>query len=245
MRFNHQRSATERSLEAMGSEAEVEEETLKLPLFSVPQIQSLEPSGSLTPPLYTSVSVPFRWEEEPGKPRPCTALITLPNPTDFSQKCLELPPRLLLETKQPSPTTVLEGPYLGRSKFQSSSFRMGMECYGAFSPERGQLGAVVLSKRGLKEKGWFDSWGRRILKGKREVGGASYVFPSSVDGESDGSSVGESSSSRKVKTTRIRRAGSLSSLSHARPDFWTTIYQGLKQAVPWKSRKLKKDGIVM
>ncbi|XP_020412232.1 uncharacterized protein At4g00950 isoform X2 [Prunus persica] len=215
MRFNHQRSATERSLEAMGSEAEVEEETLKLPLFSAPQIQSLEPSGSLTPPLYTSVSVPFRWEEEPGKPRPCTALITLPNPTDFSQK------------------------------FQSSSFRMGMECYGDFSPERGQLGAVVLSKRGLKERGWFDSWGRRILKGKREVGGASYVFPSSVDGESDGSSVGESSSSRQVKTTRIRRAGSFSSPSHARPHFWTTICQGLKQAVPWKSRKLKKDGIVI
>ncbi|PQQ21674.1 uncharacterized protein Pyn_38225 [Prunus yedoensis var. nudiflora] len=52
------------------------------------------------------------------------------------------------------------------------------------------------------------------------------------------------SSSRKVKTTRIRRAGSFSSFSHARP-FWTTIYQGLKQAVPWKSRKLKKDGIVI
>lgn len=232
----------------MGSEAEPE--SPKLPLFSMSHIQSNEPSGYLTPPFYTSVSVPFRWEEEPGKPRPCTALAIIPDPIDSSQKSLELPPRLLLETKLLSPTTVLEGPYVGRSRFQSSSFRIvGRECYGSFSPDHersGQLGAFVLSKSGVKEKGWLDSWGRRVLKGKREVGGANYVFPSSVDGEIDGGggSVGESSSF-KVKNTRHRRARSFSTLSHSRPHFWATIYQGLKQVVPWKSRKSKQDGIVI
>ncbi|KAK9910150.1 hypothetical protein M0R45_034125 [Rubus argutus] len=232
----------------MGSEAEPE--SPKLPLFSMSHIQSNEPSGYLTPPFYTSVSVPFRWEEEPGKPRPCTALAIIPDPIDSSQKSLELPPRLLLETKLLSPTTVLEGPYVGRSRFQSSSFRIvGRECYGSFSPDHersGRLGPFVLSKSGVKEKGWLDSWGRRVLKGKREVGGANYVFPSSVDGESDGGGgiVGESSNF-KVKNTRHRRARSFSTLSHSRPHFWATICQGLKQVVPWKSRKSKQDGIVI
>ncbi|PRQ58509.1 hypothetical protein RchiOBHm_Chr1g0360071 [Rosa chinensis] len=236
----------------MGSEAEPE--SPKLPLFSISHIQSNEPSGCLTPPFYSSVSVPFRWEEEPGKPRPCTDLATIPNPVDLSPKCLELPPRLLLETKLLSPTTVLEGPYVGRSRFQSSSFRMvGRDCYGSFSADHersGQHGALVMSKSGVKERKWFDSWGRRVWKGKREVGGANYVFPSSVDGESDGGggggggSVGKSSSFR-VKNTRHRRARSFSSLSHSRPQFWATIKQGLKQVVPWKSRKSKQDEIVI
>ncbi|CAN6568344.1 unnamed protein product [Malus baccata var. baccata] len=223
-----------------------EAEPPQLPLFSAPPFHSHEPSGTLTPPHPSSVSVPFRWEEQPGKPRPCTALATLQNPTDFSQKCLELPPRLLLEARQLSPTTVLEGPYVGRPRFQSSSFRM--ECYGGFSPERGGgLGALVLSRKG-KERGWFDSWGRRVLKGKRDVGGASYVFPSSVDGESDGGgSVGGESGRMKLKkkVPRITRVGSFSSLSHDKPHFWATVKQSLKQAVPWKNRKFKKDGFVI
>lgn len=192
--------------------------TPKLPLFSVPLMQSTEPSGMLTPPFHSSAAVPFRWEEEPGKPRPCTALANI---SDFATKCLELPPRLLSETKLPSPTTVLEGPYAGtRSKFQSSSFRLSRECYGSFSHERAQLGAPTpLSKRG-----WLGSWGRRAFKSKKEVGGFSHVFPSSLDKESDcGSTVGESNS-KKGKMTRIRRAGSLSNLSHARSHFWVRLY---------------------
>ncbi|KAJ6679843.1 DUF688 FAMILY PROTEIN [Salix purpurea] len=39
--------------------------------------QSPERSGTLTPPLHSSASVPFRWEEEPGKPREhCPTLIS-------------------------------------------------------------------------------------------------------------------------------------------------------------------------
>lgn len=138
---------------------------LKLPLFSFShkynhvRRQSPERSGASTPP---SASVPFHWEEEPGKPKPCTALSTFSISDDFAKKCLELPPRLLVDAKQySSPTTVLEGPYIGwssrfqsfrmakhfspstqilegstyigrSSRFQSYSFRMGSECYGSF-----------------------------------------------------------------------------------------------------------------
>ncbi|PON42366.1 hypothetical protein PanWU01x14_282290 [Parasponia andersonii] len=227
----------------MGSEAEPGTELSlipKLPLFSIPPAPSPEHPGMLTPPFQTSLSVPFRWEEQPGKPRPCTALATFSNLSELAPKCLELPPRLLLETKLASPTTVLEVPYVGPTRFQSSSFRMSSECYGSFSPEKGSsLGAMVLSKRGFKVRGWLGSWRRRVLfKGSKEVSGGSYVFPSSVDRESDDDSVGERT---EVKMTRIRRGGSFSSLIHPRSPFWATICEGLKQAVPWKTKKLKKE----
>ncbi|KAF2315199.1 hypothetical protein GH714_038405 [Hevea brasiliensis] len=238
----------------MGSETEPElSSTPRLPLLlnqhAHAYMQSPQRSGTLTPPLYASASVPFRWEEEPGKPRICTALS---NPIDSSPKCLELPPRLLLDanvSKLASPTTVLEGPYLGKQRFRSSSFRIiRRECYGSFrrssTPERGQLSTMVLSNRGLKDRllgSW--SWGRTAFRGKREVAGASYVFPSSTDREVDGSNEEEERSSKNVKITRIRRSGSFS--THARSHFWATIYEGLKQVVPWRNRKLKKDGFVI
>ncbi|XP_058223674.1 uncharacterized protein At4g00950 [Rhododendron vialii] len=160
----------------MGStskEAEEEAEPIisapKLPLLSIQlpvSHDSPEHSGMLTPPLHTSASVPFRWEEEPGKPRPCTALITTttqtlshqdPHSTDtpnYNNKCLELPPRLqsFIDPKMSSPTTVLDGPY-SFPLFQSSSFRFtttrrrerqgsfGSSCGG--SPERGQFGNSI------------------------------------------------------------------------------------------------------
>ncbi|XP_071932785.1 uncharacterized protein At4g00950-like [Coffea arabica] len=227
----------------------------KLPLFSMATVQSPEHSGMLTPPLYTSASVPFRWEEEPGKPRPCTALITLPTSTTTeSPRCLDLPPRLFLEpskiTKTPSPTTVLEGPYvLGRPKFTSSSFRFFRERQGSFdsssskSPERGQLSSMVLGKKLHKGRGLFGSWRQKTPKfrsGKREAGGScSFVHPSSVsvDGADTGSDDGNIP---RVKIGRIRRNGSFSSLSQAKSQFWAAVYEGFKQVLPWKSRKSKK-----
>ncbi|XP_021612112.1 uncharacterized protein At4g00950 isoform X2 [Manihot esculenta] len=218
----------------MGSETDSElSSTPRLPLFLNPHAhasaQSPQRSGTLTPPLYTSASVPFRWEEEPGKPRGCTALS---NTSDCSPKCLELPPRLLLDasvSKLPSPTTVLEGPYMSKQKFQSFSFRMiRRERYGSFrrscSPERGELSSMVLRKRGVQDGGVLGSWrwGRRAFTGKREVGGASYVFPStSMDRELVGSNEEEERSSKNVKLTRIRRSDSLS--THARSHFWKML----------------------
>ncbi|KAJ7951324.1 DUF688 domain-containing protein [Quillaja saponaria] len=209
----------------MDSEAE-QSPIPKLPLLSIQLLQSPDRSGMLTPPLHTSASVPFRWEEEPGKPRPCTAITTFTNPTDFAHKCLELPPRLLIDansTKLPSPTTVLEGPYMGRSQSQTSSFRIRKETNGSFSHERVQLGAIVLSQGGLKERGWFGAWRRRALKGKREVNGASYIFPSSVDREGDCGSFAFRDSHTRVKMTKIKRTGSFTSLSHLKSHFWVSF----------------------
>ncbi|KAJ4823622.1 hypothetical protein Tsubulata_039713 [Turnera subulata] len=235
----------------MESDTEAEQISIaRLPLLiTKPYSPETERSGTLTPPHHSLASVPFRWEEEPGKPRGCnTAPCT---PMDLSLKTLELPPRLFLDANVPSPTTVLDGPDVGRQRFQSSSFRIiRKEFYGSFrrsfSPERGQLGGLFLSKRRLKEGGFLASWGwgRRTVKGKRDVvGGGSYVFPSSVDKESDCGNVEEENSSKRFKMTRT---GSYSSLSHARPQLWATIYEGLKQVVPWRRRKQRqsKDGLL-
>ncbi|OMP08673.1 hypothetical protein COLO4_06225 [Corchorus olitorius] len=255
----------------MESEAEKESMiyTPKLPLFSSSHAHMESASGS---PWHASASVPFRWEEQPGKPKPCTTLATFSS-SDFVPKCLELPPcRLLIDAKNnnsklPSPTTVLDGPYMGggggRARAQSSSFRMAAsECYGSFragsfSPEMEHFGAMVVSKRsGYKEKGFLGSWKRRVLKGSRsDVGANSYVFPTYGDnyyyrdsdqyirelfGEESSSSRGNSTS---VKITRITRVGSFPTLPHPKSHFWASIYEGIKQVVPW-SKRAKKDGFM-
>ncbi|KAK8500397.1 hypothetical protein V6N13_028092 [Hibiscus sabdariffa] len=87
----------------MGSEAEKEwSYTPKLPLFSSPaaHMQSPERSGALSPPLHASASVPFRWEEEPGKPKPCAILTVFSNPNDLSQN--RSPERVHLGSVVPS-----------------------------------------------------------------------------------------------------------------------------------------------
>lgn len=125
----------------------------RLPLFSI-QSPETERSGMATPPLETLASVPFRWEQVPGKPRPCSALVSFSNP-----KCLELPPRLFT----PSPATV----------FKVST----NNCYGS---DTKLLGAMVLTK--ANDYCWFGSWRKKAFKlNKREVTGASHVFPSSTD----------------------------------------------------------------
>ncbi|PPD96444.1 hypothetical protein GOBAR_DD06507 [Gossypium barbadense] len=131
----------------MGSKAEKEwSSTSKLPLFSSPHahMQSPEKQWVLTPPHHALASVPFRWEEEPGKPKPCCTT-TLTTTYDLGRKCLELPPRLLILDaakntaggKLYSPTTVLDGPYMGKARFQSSSLRIGRMFYPSFGDEYG------------------------------------------------------------------------------------------------------------
>ncbi|PIN24551.1 hypothetical protein CDL12_02736 [Handroanthus impetiginosus] len=221
----------------MGEEDEKEPifSSLKLPFLHIPlaTMDSPEhPSGLSTPPLQTLVSVPFKWEEQPGKPRPCSDIIPLPEPV----KCLELPPCRMEPankiTKTPSPTTVLDGPYnVGKPKF--SSFRFLREGHDSFesctsgSPE-GLLG-------GSNKKGFFS----KFRGGRKEFDGGSSRFSSSsfCSSDSDESCV-------KVKDSgggKMRRNGSFYSFSHARPShILATIYEGLKQVVQWKgSRKSK------
>jgi hypothetical protein len=246
----------------MGYEQEDEDEELslssitKLPLLTIlnpPSIMnSPERSGMLTPPLHAAATIPFRWEDEPGKPKPCTALVhftDLNNGGDFAPKSLELPPRLLIEanlSKLPSPSTVLDGPFVSKSsRFQSLSFRMVGGSGWSFrenpclSPERG------------KEKKLFGSW-KRIRSplmgnhGNKGEIGRSYVFPDRESTVDDDGYFSEVYVKKKKNSTRIKRVGSFSVLSDSKSHFWENIYHGLKHViVPWRGRKQKKDGFII
>ncbi|KAL8494893.1 hypothetical protein ACS0TY_019163 [Phlomoides rotata] len=225
----------------MGEEDERETcfPALRLPFLHIPAAAAAtmdSPEHPSTPPLQTSASVPFQWEEKPGKPRPCSDIILLPDPP---AKTLDLPPCKF--TKTPSPTTVLDGPYnLPRPKF--SSFRFftdGHDSFDSFStasPEGTAIDLLLGGKKsgaGGKTKGFFG----KFKGGKKEFDGGSCRFsPSSI-----------SSSYDSVKSgggVKLKRNGSFSS-SHARPNshLWTSIYQGIKQVMQWKSnKKSNKEG---
>jgi hypothetical protein len=231
----------------MGSEEEDEELisiATKLPLLYIntppPTIKSTERSGMLTPPLHASGAVPFRWEDQPGKPKPCTAIVPLNN-VFTSPKCLELPPRLLLDpnnNKLPSPSPTTESSYSNKSSRFVSSFRMvaaGGDCYGSFraplSPEW-----VVLTKKVKDKRTFLGSW----KKSKREVGlglglggGSSYVFPSSS------SSTYSLDYEDELNVNNKTQGNSFSLLNDSKSHFWGNIYEGLKKQVivPWRGRK--------
>lgn len=149
-------------------------------------------------------------------------------------------------TKLPSPT-VLDGPYMGfLPKFQeASSFlfkrpehrRKGSSVsnYSVGSPERGQLGDMVLvSRGGVKRKesrggGLLGSFGRRRSGRKEElVGGKGRMVRSSsmesVEGFGGGDIEGGGRSSRWEGMPKIRRIGSFSGLSEAARSkyFWVS-----------------------
>ncbi|OMO93617.1 hypothetical protein COLO4_16773 [Corchorus olitorius] len=197
----------------MGSEAEYFEETAynntpKLSLYSFPSKAKESPvPGVTTSPIHSSVSIPFQWEEAPGKPRlPCPAGSDISTP-----RCLELPPRLLAEAKvanMPSPTTVLDGPdHASRSVSYTFSFRKG----GSFrSPDNNNNRKVLF---GSSRWGSFRKPGR-VVQGSFDLSSISVVDGSDTNG--GGSGGGNGGSDTQVKITRVRRKGSLLSVSQAR-----------------------------
>ncbi|KAL1546165.1 hypothetical protein AAHA92_22806 [Salvia divinorum] len=214
----------------MGEESE-NFPTLKLPFAEIPD----SPEHPSTPPFQASATVPFKWEEQPGKPRPCSDIIARPKPA----KSLELPPCMNPPdkfTKTPSPTTVLDGPYsVGRPKF--SSFRFFRDGHDSLvSPE---ATALLGAKKSGKARGLFG----KFKGGKREVadagaGGSCRFSPSTV------SSCNSEDLFSNNCGVKINRNGSFSNLSHAKPSqLWTSFCHGIKQVMHWKgSKKSNKEG---
>ncbi|TYJ42135.1 hypothetical protein E1A91_A03G067500v1 [Gossypium mustelinum] len=185
--------------------------TPKLSLYSFPSMAK-EPSGMITPPIHASVSIPFLWEEAPGRSR--LSYRGSENETDTSNgskpnvaRCLELPPRLLAKAKfanMPPPTTVLDGPDACRP--------------GSF--------------RSLDNK-WLDKFGSSRSRSFRKAGRVvqrSFDFSTSVVrvGDAGGSGTTE------VKIARVRKKACFLNLSHARSHVLASIYESFKKVVPWR-----------
>ncbi|KAF8008419.1 hypothetical protein BT93_K2177 [Corymbia citriodora subsp. variegata] len=194
--------------------------TPRLSLFSLPR-KPLEPPGMLTPPLHSKVvSVPFKWEEAPGKPRPCChAAVPKPKPPPAAAAaagCLELPPRLLNDAARVAAT-----PSSTAAQHELSFRKLGRSFR---SPES-------CSKRDIRDRVAFAStrWGfhgkertSRIMEGSP---GISFPVLFGSGGEE---------SIAKVKITRVSRRRSFFSLSETKSHLWASIYGGLKQVVPWR-----------
>ncbi|KAI3439456.1 uncharacterized protein J3R85_004887 [Psidium guajava] len=215
----------------MASESENEDprrSTPKLFIWSLPNHRR-DPSDMPDPPLQTSISIPFEWEEVPGKPKRAN---DQPKPSAAaSPQCLEPPPRLWDEAKftnTPSPTSVLDGPsYMGRRSAQTFSFR---KIGGSFrSPEK-------RSKREVKEKvSIFGSMRWGILREKADDVGGIPEFLSSFRGATSGGDGGGGDGYSHADTRR--RRGGFIGLSQSKSHLWATLCENFKQVVPWRRKQ--------
>ncbi|XP_006852593.2 uncharacterized protein LOC18442308 [Amborella trichopoda] len=204
--------------QTMGAEPDPEpSSTPTLSFLPLPN-QSPEPAGMATPPLRPPASIPFLWEEAPGKPR-----TSLPNLTPLVRR-LDLPPNRFLcinsvmDQNDPSPTSVLQGPYMGNSSTKSK---------GTGPSNSGRHGD------------FFGFWGRRVWPNKGGSLRLSESFRLSGDGKRmdgwDSASVTEGA----VRITRVVRKDSFLSLSKTSG----LLRSILKQMVPLRKRKHKKEGL--
>ncbi|CAH8337016.1 unnamed protein product [Eruca vesicaria subsp. sativa] len=218
--------------------------TPKLPLFSYPMNRPYETPGLATPPVNIAGSVPFLWEEAPGKPRSSVGKPPRLNRTGDKRgapRCLDLPPRLLLPgearksstANEPSPTTVLDGPYDLRRRSMSLP----------------RSAAVIRKLRGVsapEEKTSFGPSRRGSLGNCKEVSESIYDFSRFKDGGCDcrkdwagGGYDFAGDGGTKVKLfRRLQRKGNLFNLSHAtKSDFLARVYEGFKQVIPWRRKQ--------
>lgn len=199
--------------------------TPKLCLYNFPN-KKREPLGMLTPPMRSFASIPFEWEEVPGKPRTSADVTTNGRssalPKSKAVRCLVPPPRLMningtsKVTNMPSPTTVLDEPFsIGRS----------------FSSSGGRSFWIPEGQGDSKERSSLSSSCRRGRSNYKE----SRV--SGVEGSMDFSSVVENTEDKVRSSTRRRmkrRANSFLIVSSTSSKLLSSIYESFKQAVPWK-----------
>nr|KYP48036.1 hypothetical protein KK1_030327 [Cajanus cajan] len=194
----------------MESESENSNHLVQEPTYT-PTKRSRPSTPPPPPPPETAISVPFKWEEAPGKPRHCHRES---EPEKSAVKTLELPPRLLflLETKNvdgPSPTTVLDGPYVGRALSFTTSYRTPRAHWNSNFGSSRWSGYKKISTHDADE-GNFDF---------------SHHFTTVPQPKPN------------VKITRLHRTRTFWTLSKPSSHMWASIYESFKQVVPWRRKQ--------
>ncbi|XP_076952002.1 uncharacterized protein LOC143625588 [Bidens hawaiensis] len=191
----------------------------KLSLFSLP---SKPPPDGVTPPPNTVATIPFLWEEAPGKPK-CTTTSTSTNipPKSKTVRSLDLPPRLTTLSPNniivPSPTTVLGGPYEGVH---------GSNVTLESCPESGGKIRMPLRKLMRKEPVEFRSW-RWDGESFKDIG----------DDRSPESRFCSWRWDSGGKIGKVSRKNSFVFDNGSTSGFLANMYGTLKLAMPWKSRR--------
>nr|XP_016448238.1 PREDICTED: uncharacterized protein At4g00950-like [Nicotiana tabacum] len=199
--------------------------TPKLSLSKLPNKPRNNNIPLSTPPIHPSVSIPFQWEEAPGKPIRSTL--------DQSKvaRCLDLPPRLLNEgkiTNTASPTTVLDGPYIGRSFSSFRSAYVGeMEVQKKLDMSNNK--DMRLCQIGSCRWESFEENRGGVVKDNFDFSGPL----------SSTSSTAYDFDTHEKKLLRFRRKGSFLSFSRTNSNLLGGIYENFKQAIPWRWRRAK------
>ncbi|RAL51471.1 hypothetical protein DM860_010973 [Cuscuta australis] len=199
--------------------------TPKLSLTKLPT-RNRVPLASLTPPPHAAASVPFQWEEAPGKPLYSTAG-DIPPPA--ACRSLDLPPRLQAAAD-------LSDDFSRSSMSSFSSFRSldeaivvrimrreSKEGSASFSPPLTPAGGE--HQPGLKDES------RSATAGAIGKGNLDFSFSFSLrDGSCNGGA-------KKVARGGRRSRSSLLTSSHTSSRLLTRIYESFKHAVPlWRKK---------
>ncbi|CAL1404485.1 unnamed protein product [Linum trigynum] len=219
----------------------------KLSLFSLPagvkgsssSVRHCSPGPPpSTPPINRLASVPFKWEEAPGKPRPPRRLDHHRHVTDGESKvidrCLELPPRLVVSNLPPSPAclSLRQGEDEGNpaAPRRSMSFTSG----SGRSPPPPPTGRVFGSSR----------WGNLVTKMTSSTAAARNKKDQQQVANFDSTEINsyvDDDDQRNVKMTRmiIRRRRSLFNLSAAsRPQAClNSMYRSFKKMMMVPTRR--------
>ncbi|KAL3521658.1 hypothetical protein ACH5RR_019807 [Cinchona calisaya] len=255
----------------MGFDFEAEKEASaatppKLSLYKLPSKQK-EPQVMFTPPISTTTaSIPFEWEEAPGKPR---AHFTKNKNISNSSvaRCLDLPPRLQLNnnTTDSSPTTVLEGPYNdhggGRSFSQystNSTTFSSLSKEGSFRSLEEQIfrevkcqhqhhGGINIKEKYSRSFKFFSwRWGSSYKENSSSSCSTGRFSSGTFDDftSSSGTSFAPSKSHRisgsAAKPPSFKRRSSFLSFSKASSNLFAGIYGSFKQVVPRRRRQEQK-----
>ncbi|CAN8308830.1 unnamed protein product [Cochlearia groenlandica] len=248
--------------------------SMKLPIL--PNKPNTHIHYSLSSPIHSTsltASVPFSWENEPGKPKQHSSSSSSSSSSlssysrETHMKYLELPPRLVHSLLE-------KDDLVTRSrKMDSPSFRLmvksSVECYGSFrseiyddlddeeeeTKEKKSMSLDLVKKKG----GLFvfirsSKRKKRAMQVKTEFCKGSYVFPSSVERESQHNIVEDEDEEEEEKEgfgyigdvvtcsqsnrfSEVKVANISMPSSSTKSHFWTNVYAGLKQVVPWKKNK--------
>lgn len=218
--------------------------TPKLSLHKLPSKQKQHHVVMFTPPNNNaSASIPFHWEEAPGKPRPNFAT----NNSVARRLDLPHPPRLLNSITTTnhhivsSPATVLDGPYGG------SAFSLPEKGSFIMSLEDQLLREVKYKNHGTKKRDVmveekygslnFGSWTRGESYNTGRLYGDSFDFTHSVTTPL----ASKSHSCAEPKPPRsLKRSSTYSSVSQATSNLFAGMYGSLKRVVHWRRKQEQK-----
>ncbi|KAK3164537.1 hypothetical protein QOZ80_1AG0020650 [Eleusine coracana subsp. coracana] len=233
-----------------------EENPAALPLVRVRSRATRVDDGASTPSLGTPVTVPFHWEDAPGRPKPHrSSILATARGTDAAGtdgkgdanprlKPLKLPPRLQVPSSTAadhhslSPKTVLQGPYGctgGSARRRVASFQR--------TPSAGSR--LFFSRRKTaNKKGGHDHDASYASPSPTSASSSSSTSSSAFffgdesgprrlpgDGRADPMEEDEGATGSVIRITRFTRNRSLPSMTSSH--LWASIRKSVKQIAPW------------